>query len=45
MEIKVFALSSEDDKILEFTQYQKSDKTPFFIYADLWMFSRKDWLM
>ena len=25
----------EDTKILEFNQYQKSDKAPFFIYADL----------
>ena len=25
----------EDTKILEFNQYQKSDKTPFVIYADL----------
>ena len=26
---------SEDNKILEFNQYQKSDKAPFIIYADL----------
>ena len=26
---------SEDTKILEINQYQKSDKAPFFIYADL----------
>ena len=25
----------EDAKILEFNQYQKSDKAPFIIYADL----------
>ena len=25
----------EDTKILEFNQYQKSDKAPFVIYADL----------
>ena len=25
----------EDTKILEFNQYQKSDKTPFIIYRDL----------
>ena len=25
----------EDTKILEFSQYQKSDKAPFIIYADL----------
>ena len=28
-------MSSEDTKILEFNQYQKSDKAPFIIYADL----------
>ena len=28
-------MPSEDTKILEFTQYQKSDKAPFVIYADL----------
>ena len=27
--------SAEDTKILEFNQYQKSDKTPFVIYTDL----------
>ena len=26
---------SEDTKIWEFNQYQKSDKAPFIIYADL----------
>ena len=26
---------SEDTKILQFNQYQKSDKAPFTIYADL----------
>ena len=26
---------SEDTKILEFNQYQKSDKAPFIIYANL----------
>ena len=26
---------SEDAKILEFNQYQKSDKAPFIIYANL----------
>ena len=25
----------EDTKILEFNQYQKSNKTPFIIYADI----------
>ena len=29
------AMPSEDTKILEFNQYQKSDKAPFVIYADL----------
>ena len=28
-------MPSEDSKILEFSQYQKSDKAPFIIYADL----------
>ena len=28
-------MSSEDAKILEFNQYQKSDKAPFNIYAGL----------
>ena len=28
-------MSSEDTKILEFNQYQKFDKAPFVIYADL----------
>ena len=28
-------MSSNDTKILEFNQYQKSDKAPFIIYADL----------
>ena len=28
-------MSSKDTKILEFNQYQKSDKVPFIIYADL----------
>ena len=26
---------SEDTKILELNQYQKSDKVPFIVYADL----------
>ena len=26
---------SEDTKVLEFYQYQKSDKAPFIIYTDL----------
>ena len=26
---------SEDTKILEVNQYQKSDKAPFIIYADI----------
>ena len=28
-------MPSEDTKILEFNQYQKSDKAPFIMYADL----------
>ena len=28
-------MPSEDTKRLEFNQYQKSDKAPFIIYADL----------
>ena len=28
-------MSFEDTKMLEFNQYQKSDKTPFIIFADL----------
>ena len=28
-------MPSEDTKILEFNQYQESDKAPFTIYADL----------
>ena len=28
-------MPSEDTKILEFNQYQKSDQIPFIIYADL----------
>ena len=30
-----FLASSEDTKILEFNQYQKPDRAPFVIYADL----------
>ena len=28
-------MPAKDIKILEFNQYQKSDKSPFIIYADL----------
>ena len=28
-------MPSEDTKILKLSQYQKSDKAPFIIYADL----------
>ena len=34
-------MPSEDTKILEFNQYQKSDKAPF-IYADLKCINKKD---
>ena len=32
----------EDSKSLEFNQYQKSDKAPFIIYADLERIIEKD---
>ena len=43
-------MPSEDTKILEFNQYQISDKAPFIIYADLEYIvieksNRKDWWM
>ena len=28
-------MPSDDTKLLEFNQYQKSDKAPFFIYAEM----------
>ena len=28
-------MPSEETKVLDFNQYQKSDKAPFIIYADL----------
>ena len=28
-------MCSEDTKVLEFNQYQKSDKTPFIIYTHI----------
>ena len=28
-------MPSEDTKILELNQYQKSDRAPFIVYADL----------
>ena len=34
-------MPSEDNKILEFNQYQKSDKAPFIIYADLECLTKK----
>ena len=30
-------IPSEDTKILEFNQYQKSDKAPFIVYSDLYV--------
>ena len=33
--VKKKIMSWEDNKILEFNQYQKSDKAPFIMYADL----------
>ena len=36
MKIKIFVIVSfKDTKIIEFNQYQKSDKAPFLIYEDL----------
>ena len=37
MKLRFFNLviPSEDTEMLEFNQYQKSDKTPFILYADL----------
>ena len=35
VKIKIFVIPSEDIKILEYNQYQKSDKAPFIIYANL----------
>ena len=36
-------MSSEDNKMLEFNQYQKSDKTSFIIYAHLeWIIEKID---
>ena len=36
-------MPSEDTKILEINQYQKSDKAPFIIYADLeWVIEKID---
>ena len=34
-------MPSEDTKILEFNQYQKSDKTPFIIDANLELGTRQ----
>ena len=37
-EIKIFpnfVMPSEDTKMLEFNQYQKSDKAPLIIYANV----------
>ena len=37
-------MPSEDTKLLEFNQYQKSDEVPFIIYADLESLTEKiDW--
>ena len=35
-------MPSEDAKILEFNQYQKSDKAPFIIHADIECISEKN---
>ena len=44
-EKKFFVISSEDTKILEFNQYQKSDKAPFIIYVDLECLKKKRFIM
>ena len=38
-------MPSKDTKISEFNQYKKSDKAPFIIYVDFWIYNRKDWWM
>ena len=43
VEIKIFTMPSEDTNILEFNEYQKSDKAPFIIYADLEYTLHKKW--
>ena len=35
----------ENTEILEFIQYQKSDKAPFVIYPDPEFFIMKDWTL
>ena len=35
-------MPSEDTKILEFNQYQKSDKAPFIIHGDIECISEKN---
>ena len=37
-------MPSEDNKILEFNQYQKSDKKTFIIYTHI-EYDREDWWM
>ena len=34
-------MPSEDTEILEFNQYQKYDKAPFIVYADLYCLIEK----
>ena len=38
-------MPSEDTKILEFNQYQKSGKVPIYYLYSSWMLNRKDRLM
>ena len=38
-------MSSEDTTILEFNQYQKSDKIIIYYWWRSWLFNRKDWYM
>ena len=38
----IVIMPSQDTKILAFNQYQKHDKAPFIVYADIEC-NRKDW--
>ena len=41
---KIFVMPSEGNKILKFNQYQRSDKAPFIIYAELeCLIENTDW--
>ena len=38
-------LPSKDSKILQFNQYQKSDKKTIYYLCRSWVYNRKDWWM